>query len=269
MSSSDAAKFDEIAKLVLNFSIRRLSSAHIHHLLPFNSMDLNTGSNSDPHADRYGHRTSFPGSGSLPPSVLSRILDYTIHRIVNQGGADIPYVVNGLARMALVCKVWKRAAYLEREEGWLKAGNERMSNTGYNSALNKQLESSKGGDICVEGGLALVVIDCAGNVANERYWDGHLLTLATGCSATTRLSMEVNNARKCNLAKVFTSSSIIPSVLFSRCSSAYPIYILAVQASKSSLSTRLKPTRARDTSDLSIRYFDLFLDLSPASTCLE
>lgn len=107
-------------------------------------MDLNTGSNSDPHADRYGHRTSFPGSGSLPPSVLSRILDYTTHRIVNQGGADIPYVVNGLARMALVCKVWKRAAYLEREKGWLKAGNERMSNTGYNSALNKQLESLKG-----------------------------------------------------------------------------------------------------------------------------
>jgi len=153
---------------------------------------------------------NYPGSNHLPPSIRLRILNYTIHRIVTQGGSDAASVVRGLARMASVCRKWKRVAYREREKGWMKAGHEGMSNTlGKGARLHDYLEDAPNGERCVGGALTLVVVVCepGGDVSKlHRTWDKHLVDVARACSNTKSLMMEVNNGRRLNLAGEFKCS---------------------------------------------------------------
>ncbi|GAA5854715.1 hypothetical protein JCM5353_006066 [Sporobolomyces roseus] len=163
--------------------------------------DVEFNRNSDP-LDHIPSPTlpNFPGSDQLPSAVLRRILNYTIHRIVNSGGNDVSYVVMRLTRMALVCRGWRKVAYLERKKGWMKAdyeGNDRAF-----KELDCLYSVSQIGKSCTKGGVHFVIRDCEGRTENRR-WDEDVTALVLACSNTMRATWECYNARRLNLSFMF------------------------------------------------------------------
>jgi len=201
---SERASKEQFSCSSLSFSL-----THITSFTMVSTSDVEINRNSDP-LDHIPSLTlpNFPGSDQLPSAVLRRILNYTIHRIVNSGGNDVSYVVMRLTRIALVCRGWRKVAYLERKKGWMKAdyeGNDRAF-----KELDCLYSVSQIGKSCTKGGVHFVIRDCEGRTENRR-WDEDVGALVLACSNTKRATWDCYNSRRLNLSFMFRGSSFFAS----------------------------------------------------------